>query len=237
VRGMLRGGTGAAAALRLTPKHEGAEEQCAKDPGASHVRHRPRVKLARHADWTPSAVTRFHPGWATRGERRRTATKLPSGRIGEFCRLVLESLAVSRVLVDTQACHDRRQVLVEEELEVVRRVIDVNRTEPDLSFAVLVKRVERSREPQRWNADLLNMLRTSLVDDGEPRGRLCVAAHPEPGTGDYGLPARAERLIPAAEQSDEKITVHKLNLPSRLGGHKPVRATHRGHPRSPRTRT
>jgi hypothetical protein len=44
------------------------------------------------------------------------------------CCLVLEPLAVSRVLIDSEACHDRGQVLVEEELEVVRRVIDVHCT-------------------------------------------------------------------------------------------------------------
>jgi hypothetical protein len=35
-------------------------------------------------------------------------------------------LAVSGVLIDSEAGHDRGQVFVEEELEVVRRVIDVH---------------------------------------------------------------------------------------------------------------
>jgi hypothetical protein len=56
---------------------------------------------------------------------------------------------MSWVLIDSKTCHDRSQVLVEEEREVVRRVTDVHRTEPDRLFAVLTKRLDRSSEAKR----------------------------------------------------------------------------------------
>jgi len=34
-------------------------------------------------------------------------------------------VAVGRVLIDSEACDDRRQLIVEEELEMVGRIIDV----------------------------------------------------------------------------------------------------------------
>jgi hypothetical protein len=107
------------------------------------------------------------------------------GRLLGFCRLVLGYYAVSWVLIDSEARHDRSQVLVEEELEVVWREIDVHRTEPDWFFAVLMKRLDRSRKAKRRDTPLLGMPCTSLVGAGESRRGLRMAAHPHPGTGEY----------------------------------------------------
>ncbi len=92
---------------------------------------------------------------------------------------------MSRVLIDSKACHDRGQALVEEELEVVRRVIDVHRTEPDGLFAVLTKRLDRGSEAKRRDTPLPGVPCTSLVGRGESRGGLCITAYPHPPTGEY----------------------------------------------------
>jgi len=100
---------------------------------------------------------------------------------------------------------------------MVGRIIDVHGSQPDWLLAELVKRLDRGGETERRDTDLLDMTFPSLVSTGEFRGRLYLVAYPEPGASGNELPAGGERLILAAEQLDEKITVHPSNLPAQFG--------------------
>jgi hypothetical protein len=93
-------------------------------------------------------------------------------------------LAVRWILIDAEARHDRGQVLFEEELEMIRRIIDVHRTDPDWSLAVLLERLDRSREAERRDTPSLGMSCPSLVDLSKTRGGLRIATHPYLASGE-----------------------------------------------------